>query len=173
MTGTSDLTKTIMEFADGEFNALVAIETAERLAIRAYRAVEAGDRAEALRILYALTNVTTTRTVTAVKIQSVSDAISQRASTAVAQVMAQRPDAANTSSETAVEVRIEDWDDLEDPEDADFATKDAIQRAVGRWHQQRTSDAPFLYLDVRVDPDRGVVSLTEVPRTAPRAGESL
>lgn len=88
---TSQLTTAIREVAEDEFKALVAIETAERLAIKAYRAIEAEDLAEAKRLLEALTTVTTTRTCTAVKIQSVSDAISAKASEAVAKVMTQRP----------------------------------------------------------------------------------
>lgn len=91
MNAINPLTTSLRQVVEDEFKALVALETAERLAVRACRAIESGDTAEALRILEALTTITTTRTVTAVKIQSVSDAISQRASTAVAQIMAKAP----------------------------------------------------------------------------------
>ena len=99
MTSTSDLTTALTEFAQAEFRALVTVETAERLAVKAYQSIEAGDITEAKRLLVALTDAATTRTVTAVKIQSVSDAISAKASEEVAKVMAKRPQPSPQSGE--------------------------------------------------------------------------
>lgn len=84
---TSDLAATIMEFADGEFKALVTIETVERLAVHAIRALGEGDDAAVLRLLSAITDTTTARTCTAVKDQYISDAISLKAREAVTRTL--------------------------------------------------------------------------------------
>lgn len=91
MTDGSATSAVSRESIDNEIKSLVTIEVAERLAVSAYQAIEAGDIEEAKRLLVALTGETSARTCTAVNLQKVSDAISQRASAAVARVMESRP----------------------------------------------------------------------------------
>lgn len=175
MTGTSDLTNTIMEFAQGEFKALVAVETAERLAFRACQAVEAGDATEALRILDALTSVTTTRTVTAVKIQAVSDAISQQASTAVAQIMAKAPEPTEQPETTSAPIL--DWDEIEDVAEESDAIADAMRRAVSHYcFRVHPNTDPLPDLTLRVDRTHARVhvapAIPGIIGSAPTTGES-
>jgi hypothetical protein len=66
-----------------ELAALVTIETAERLAMKAATAVRGGDTGLALRLLAALIEETTARTATRVKDQGISDGIAQRARVSV------------------------------------------------------------------------------------------
>ena len=99
MSGTVDLSRLI---TDDEVKALVTIETAERLAARAYRlltddAVDCMDGAAVVLgadtfrvvtdLLVALTTETTNRTCTAVKSQFLSDEISRTATSRVRRVL--------------------------------------------------------------------------------------
>lgn len=75
--------------SEGEVKALIVIEAVERLMIRAHRLLEGGsenDRIEAQSLLESAIDLTTTRTVTAVKKQMLSDAISAAARQKVALV---------------------------------------------------------------------------------------
>lgn len=78
------------EVPQEELDALIAIETAERLAVRAHGLIGKGDP-ESLRqasaLLVALTEITTTRTCTAVKRQSLSDAIASTARQRVREIV--------------------------------------------------------------------------------------
>jgi hypothetical protein len=75
-TGTVDLDRTI---TDDEVKALVTVETAERIAYLAAKAIDAGELDYAFRLLIALTDETSARTCTAVKTQALSDQISAAA----------------------------------------------------------------------------------------------
>lgn len=80
-TGTVDLNRVVTE---DEVKALVTVETAERLASRAYRLLvdfpdDETKRQQAMDILVALTTETTNRTCTAVKRQDLSDRIAREA----------------------------------------------------------------------------------------------
>ena len=87
-------TQALIELADGERMSLVTIETAERLAGRAHRTLstlnledmpeeETAKVHEAMRLLEALAEETTSRTCSAVKQQVVSDAIAEQAAARV------------------------------------------------------------------------------------------
>lgn len=99
----TDLTAALRDLADSEFKALITVETAERLAVKAYHAIESGDLDEAKRILAALTDETTSRTATAVKDQHVSDAIAAKAAEAVRTVLDRSPEAVDRDDENTVE----------------------------------------------------------------------
>lgn len=82
-TGTVDPTRVVPEH---EVKALVTIETAERLMVKAYNLLNGGDEQptpetveHALLLLDKAIDITTSRTATAVKRQDLSDEISRQA----------------------------------------------------------------------------------------------
>lgn len=76
MNGTVDHRR---EVGAHEQAALVTVETAERLALAASKAITAGETEKAQRLLVALVRETTLRTCTAVKSQELSDRIADAA----------------------------------------------------------------------------------------------